>query len=46
MTAKINYDKRTEETNPNNNTATVNVNPYTDVVAIDYGVYFGTVEQP
>ena len=46
MTAKINYDKRAEETNPNNNTATVNVNPYTDVVAIDYGVYFGTVEQP
>lgn len=46
MTAKINYDKRTEETNPNNNTATVSVTPYTDAPSIDYGVYFGTVEQP
>lgn len=46
MTAKINYADRSQETNPNNNTATVTVNPYTDVVATDYGVYFGPVAQP
>lgn len=46
MTAKINYDKRSEETNPNNNIASFTVNPYAPAVEIDYGVYFGAVEQP
>ena len=47
MIARINYDNRESETNPNNNSATVSVTPKSAAVpAIDYGCYFGGVETP
>ena len=47
MIAKINYANRYNETNPNNNSATVTVIPKSsDKPAIDYGCYFGGVETP
>lgn len=48
LTAKINYDNRNKETDPNDNLSTTTVTPNVSDIKYeqDYGVYFMDVDQP